>query len=271
MPADKETIRINNFTSLESIGPNRIFVQNASSLERADEFVLDVSHISRTSVGFTYRVHSDDSNTSIPPPLASRVPLLLRTAWKPVGDKLGLVLEYALNPALAGLSGDASSSASSLPFHNLFLVATYEGRASAAQTRPPSTHLREKHMVYWRVADAAGAPLVPGEWHKMVCRITAVPSPAGEPAPELKPGRVEARWEYVPPAAFADGEGVISVSRLEEGAAEGKGKEKATDVDEADPFADEQLSPMPSTDTTRGKWVEVPLQRKVVSGKYEAV
>lgn len=225
-----------------------------------------MSHIARTSVGFTYRVHSDDA--AVPPPLASRVPLLLRTAWKPVGDKLGLVLEYSLNPALAGLASDP------LPFQNLYLVATYEGRASSAQTRPPSTHLRDKHMVYWRVADAS-ARLVPGEWHKLVCRISAAPSPAGEAAPEqLKPGRIEARWEYAPPAAMAesgDSTGTITLSKLEEGA-EGKGKEKATaDSEDDDPFADEQLSPMPSTDAARGRWVDVPLHRKVVSGKYEAV
>lgn len=191
------------------------------------------------------------------------MPLLLRTAWKPVGDKLGLVLEYSLNPALAGLS----SPTDPLPFQNLFLVATYEGRASAAQTRPPSTHLRDKHMVYWRIADSS---LVPGEWHKLVCRITAAASPAGEQAPELKPGKVEARWEYVPPPRTdaTDGAGFITLSRLEEGA-EGKGKEKATGEDEEhDPFADEQLSPLPST--TRS-WVDVPLVRRVVSGKYEAV
>lgn len=278
-PTDKQTVRINGFDNIESVSPNSIFVQAPSS--SAGEYVLDVSHLSKTSVAFTYKLQggSDDDGPFAPPPppaLQSRVPLLLRAAWKPAGDKLGLVLEYALNPAAA--------AAAVAHVQNLILVASYEGRATSAQSRPTCTHLRDKHMVYWRVPDAA---LAPGQWHKVVCRVSSGPAGAAaaaaavEAGAELKPGRVEARWEYVPAAATpAD----VTLSRLEPAPAEGKGKEKAAaaaaaalgddlaEEPEADPFADEQLTPQLTPQPgNAAKWVDVPLVTRVVSGKYEVV
>ncbi|KAM0325916.1 hypothetical protein ACHAQA_007219 [Verticillium albo-atrum] len=240
---ESENIRINNFPNLEVIGPNRIFVHNVSP-EQPDQFNLNLSHLNKTATAFTYRVH--DTSASDAPALSEHAPLLLHPAWKPQGDKLGLLLQYSLNPA-AKVSGPVT-------LHNVVFVVTYEGaRASGAQTKPTGTHLKEKQIVYWRLPELT----LTSEVQKIVCRII------GAENAEPKPGHVEARWEYNPADGAALGSG-ISVSRLEE--SKGKGKEVATGED--DPFADDGLnSPALPPDQ---RWVEVPLAKKVVSGRYEA-
>ncbi|ATY62590.1 Fes CIP4 domain-containing [Cordyceps militaris] len=236
-----ETIRINNFARLEKIGPNRIFVQNAS-IEHPDQFALDLAHISKTSTAFSYRVFADEASN----PLALRgfVPLLLKPAWKPQGDKLGLLLQYQRSPACT-LPGP-------LTLHNVVVVATYDGRATGAQTKPSGTHLKDRHLVYWRLGDVV-LPEDPDTAQRIVCRIL------GADGAEPRPGHVEARWEYLTSGSAATASG-ISVARL----AEVKGKEVAT---ASDPFADADTAP----DTPPlQNWVDVPLTRKLVSGKYES-
>ncbi|KAJ4115147.1 Suppressor of Profilin deletion [Fusarium oxysporum] len=228
-----ETIRINNFSALERIGPNRIFVQN-SSPDHNDQFNLDVSHLTKSATAFSYRVFSEDSET---PTLGEHAPLSLKPAWKPQGDKLGLLLQYQLNPS--------SKLTAPVTLHNVVIVATYEGKSSGAQTKPVGTHLKDKHLVYWRIGDLT----LTTEPHKIVCRII------GAEGAEPKPGHIEARWELTATGDQVIGSG-ISISRLDEG--KGKGK----DVSEDDPFADDTAS-------TEHKWVDVPISRKLVSGKYE--
>jgi hypothetical protein len=271
-----EKIRINNFPALESIGPNRIFVSaaagDAASADNSkpDEFTLDTSHLSKTSAAFTYRIHADESDAAetTAPSLAQHVPLILKPAWKPQGDKLGLLLQYRLNPA--------SALPRPVQLTNVVFVATYESDrgAAGAQTKPSGTHLKEKRLVYWRVGDLALPGAGDDEWSKIVCRI--VGAEGGEP----RPGRVEARWEYVVPqaeagagsaaaaTAAAEVGGGISVSRWVE--SKGKGKEEAAAaavVLDDDPFADEGA---PHRESPSGNWVGVPLAKKLVSGKYEA-
>jgi hypothetical protein len=228
-----ETIRINNFAALERIGPNRIFVQN-SSPDHHDQFNLDVSHLTKNATAFSYRVFSEESEASA---LAEHAPLLLKPAWKPQGDKLGLLLQYQLNPA--------SKIAAPVSLHNVVIVAKYEGKSSGAQTKPVGIHLKDKHLVYWRIGDLT----LSNEPQKIVCRII------GSEGAEPKPGHIEARWELTASGDQAVGSG-ISISRLDEG--KGKGKEVSDD----DPFADDSAS-------TEQKWVDVPVSRKLVSGKYE--
>lgn len=245
----RESIRINNFPSLDAIGPNRIFVSSTAS---PDEFTLDVSHIPAkiATPGFTYRVHADEPTAEF----AMHCPLLVKPAWKPTGDKLGLLLQYKLNPDFLHGSGP-------VVLKGVTFVATYEGaKASGVQTKPTGTHLKEKHLIYWRLGDVT---LQPGsDWQKIVCRII------GAEKAEPKAGNIEARWEYINSSSSdEDGShGTISISRR----GESKGKEKATDESgedtEDDPFADESVvaSPKPIN------WQEVPLVRKLVSGTYEA-
>lgn len=237
---DHETIRLNKFSQLESIGPNRTFVGNTIA---PDEFTVDVSHLLSTTTAFTYRVHSDTETS-----LASQCPIAIHPVWKPQGDKLGLLLQYRLNPA--------SNLPRPVTLQNLVFVATYEGaRASGVQTKPSGTHLKDKHLVYWRLGDVT----LTDDWAKIICRVI------GEQNAEPQPGHVEVRWEYASTTG-SEGEAAIgsgiSVARL----GESKGKGRELSLDDEDPFADaEQLSPK---DTRR--WVDVPLVRKLVSGKYES-
>ncbi|OTB06450.1 hypothetical protein M426DRAFT_318865 [Hypoxylon sp. CI-4A] len=232
-------IRINNFPALEVIGPNRIFVTNDTP-DHADQFNLDVSHLHKTSIGFSYRLHLDSDATA-----AEHVPVLLSPVWKPQGDKLGLLLQYKLNPSFK-----FANPGSSVLVHNFVLFASYEGKASGAQTKPSGTHLKDKHLVYWRLGDITLSP--DADWQKIVCRII------GDQGVEPKPGSIEARWEVTPPTDLAESHNTISVSRFEES----KGKE--VELSEDDPFADDTAT------ADEGKWVDVPATRKLVSGKYEA-
>ncbi|KOS20463.1 Suppressor of profilin deletion-like protein [Escovopsis weberi] len=242
-----EVIRINNLANLERMVPNRIFVHNAFS-DQPDQFSLDMSYPKQTATAFSYRVLCPESE---PLALGSHAPLLLNSQWKLQGDKLGLLLQYQLNPE--------SKLAGPVTLHNLTFVATYEGAASGAQTKPSGVHLKDKHMIYWRLGDVAlsEAP------QKIICRIN------GAEGVEPAPGQIEARWEYVPAAGD---EGVvgsgISIARQEV---------RERDVQDADPFADadadvdadENLaSSNPSL--LEQAWVEVPTTRRLVSGKYEA-
>jgi len=69
--------------SLESIAPNPSFMNPVSS--DSDEYKFNLSAISAKSASaFTYRVHVDPDN------LISQCPILLKSAWKPQGDKLGM-------------------------------------------------------------------------------------------------------------------------------------------------------------------------------------
>ncbi|KAK6957580.1 hypothetical protein Daesc_000367 [Daldinia eschscholtzii] len=232
-------IRINNFATLEVIGPNRIFVTNDAP-EHPDQFNLDLSHLHKTSIGFSYRLHVESDTTP-----TEHVPILVHPVWKPQGDKLGLLLQYKLNPAFKFANGGAS-----VQVHNLVLFATYEGKASGAQTKPSGTHLKDKHLVYWRLGDVTLSP--DADWQKIVCRII------GDQGVEPKPGSIEARWEITPPSGFVESASAISVSKFEEG------KSKEVELTEDDPFADDTAA------VEEGKWVDVPTVRKLVSGKYEA-
>ncbi|PHH77077.1 hypothetical protein CDD83_4171 [Cordyceps sp. RAO-2017] len=230
----QSVIRINNFASLERIGPNRIFVQNSSS-DQPDQFTVDVSHLARTSIAFSYRVFAEEAET---PALGRHAPLLLKPAWKPQGDKLGLLLQYQLNPS--------AQFASPTTLHNVVFVARYEGKATSAQTKPSGTHLKDKHLVYWRLGDVT----LTGDVQKIVCRI------AGADGAAPVPGHVEARWEYAAAGGEARGSG-ISLSRLDDDGDKGA---------EDDPFADQSQAIAAAAGQT---WVDVPAQRRLVSGKYE--
>ncbi len=284
-------IRINNFSALDVIGPNRIFIANQSP-DHPDQFDIDPAHLQRTSIGFSYRLHIGPDSSQAEP----HVPLLINTAWKPQGDKLGLLLQYKLNPAFryTAAAGDAG-----VHLHNVVLFATYEGRASGVQTKPSGTHLKDKRIVYWRLGDVTlrqpGGDHDQDGWQKIVCRVV------GEQGAEPKPGAIEARWEFtIPPtttaaaaaspswaamaengddggvsvragagAGVAAAAGAIGVSRLEEP----KGKDREVELpSDDDPFADAvaDSADLAAVNATP-RWVDVPTTRRLVSGKYQAI
>lgn len=176
--------------------------------------------------------------------LAHAAPLLIRPAWKPLGDKLGLLLQYSLNPAAA------ERFPAPVTLHNVAFVVTYGGRAASAQTKPSGTHVRERQLVYWRLGDVT----LTNDVQKIVCRVI------GADGTEPTPGTVHAKWEYVS-ATSSEAEAAgsaISISRLEQD--KGKGKQL---LPEDDPFADSDAS------APEASWVDVPLVRKLVAGDYE--
>ncbi|KAK4134502.1 hypothetical protein BT67DRAFT_441679 [Trichocladium antarcticum] len=261
---EHETIRLNNFPLLESIGPNRVLVADTAA---PDEFSLDVSHLSTTTTpAFTYRVHAA-SDTAL---AHQYCPIVVHPVWKPQADKLGLLLQYRRNPAFA--PAPASASDGPVTLANVVFIATYEGaRASGVQIKPSGTHLKDKHLVYWRLGDLT----LPHDasWAKIICRVI------GEQHAEPLPGAVEVRWEWPAPsaaaAAAAAAAGGISVERLVGEGAVDKGKGKAVEVEE-DPFADAgapgswPASLVPGGADAGRRWEHVPLVRRLVSGKYEA-
>ncbi|KAM3085126.1 Suppressor of Profilin deletion [Clarireedia jacksonii] len=225
-PSGTETIRINNTSKLEAIGPNRTFIHPVSE-DKSDEFTVDLASVShKAASAFQYRVNVDETE------LSAHAPLLLRPAWKLQGDKLGLILEYALNPAF---------SSDPINFHQLIITAVYTGpKATSCQTKPSGTHIRDKSRIHWRMGDVT----LTHTPQKLVCRLLnsegAVP----------QPGHIEARWEIQTPAVTSG----ISISRLE----------APKDAEELDPFADGSSAP------TVGNWVELETARKISAGTYEA-
>ncbi|CAK7264303.1 Suppressor of Profilin deletion [Sporothrix epigloea] len=243
---ETETIRINNSFALEAIGPNRIFVANT---DQPGQYTIQTEHLQqKASVGFTFRAHAETGTA-----LAEHCPITLSTTWKPTGDKLGLVLQYRLNTAsrlASALNGQP------LVLRNVVFIAAYEGaRASGVQTKPTGTHLKEKHLVYWRMAEIS----LTEAWSKIVCRIV------GEQGAEPQPGHVEMRWEYQAPAGSLNGNSsLVSVSRLQAASA-------TIDEEELDPFADE-TAPSATAEGSAGApvWVDVPGALQMISGKYES-
>ncbi|KFX91770.1 hypothetical protein O988_07597 [Pseudogymnoascus sp. VKM F-3808] len=237
---DTASIRLFNFAGLEAIAPNKAFL---SETGQPGEYGVQLSELKRTNCAFKYKVHADPSN------LNALIPLLIKPTWKPSGDKLGVVIEYSLNPAY---------SAQSLVLSNLTLIVSYEGaKAISAQTRPSGTHVKDKNLVFWRLGDVL---LEPGSTNKVLGRLL------GDQGGQVLPGLVEAKWEIAVPAGNVVGSG-IGVS-WKTGAAdevEGKGKGPA-----ADPFADEDAVKSADVGEVNGYKI-IESVRKVISGKYDAI
>jgi hypothetical protein len=233
-------VRLDNFPVLEAIAPNRAFVDEISA-DRPGEYSINLAHLGRTNVAFKYKVHIDSSN------LSTHVPILLKPAWRPQGDKLGIVIEYSLNPVFG---------TQPITLHNFILIATYEGaRIAGCQTKPSGIHVKEKSLIYWRLGDVT----LSTSPQKVIARLI------GAEGAEPKPGVVEAKWEFHAQQGQVVGSG-LGISMLEK---EGNGKGKEKEV--IDPFADESVLPSSGLVGTQGKWVQVESARRLVAGKFDAV
>jgi hypothetical protein len=210
--------------------------------DKPGEYSVQLSQIKRTNCAFKYKVHTEPSN------LNSYIPLLLKPAWKPTGDKLGVVVEYSLNPAY---------SLEPLRLNNLTLIVSYEGaKAISAQTRPSGTHVKDKNVVFWRIGDVL---LEPGVTQKVLGRLL------GDQGGQPLPGVVEAKWEIAVPSGSLVGSG-LGVSW--KAGVPGEGKGKGT---EADPFADEDAGKDAEGEKEGNGWTRIMSVRKIVSGKYDAI
>ncbi|TQS35081.1 hypothetical protein Golomagni_04509 [Golovinomyces magnicellulatus] len=249
-----ETIKVRNVSDLERLAPNRSFIR--PSTKTTDQFTIDLSLISRKFlVGFTYRLRNSDVSQKI-------APLLIKSAWKNQAGKLGLVLEYRLNPAF---------SPSPLFFSNLVLIAHYTGTcASSCQTKPVGTHLKEKLLVYWQLGDV----ILDGSPRKAIARFS------GTETNVPQPGYIKARWQLtdVEKLSLPSNSSGIGIQLLGRVTTEDLSKPRD---DDTDPFADAPpselvASPTPSKKTDAefssenefNNWKEVVTVKKLVSGEY---
>lgn len=226
-----ESIRLENFSVLEKVAPNPIFITEIPS--KSGEYSVNLSQISRTTVAFKYQVHLEDAS------LAAHAPMVLTPSWKVEPTQASVIVSYNFNPAFA------SAAKRSVSLKNVVIMISIESsRALSCQSKPVGTFSKEKSMIYWKLGDIAldGYAAAP---QKLLARFAT--------ESEAKAGSVEVRWEISGDDAMGLGSG-LSLSQS------GSAREEG-----ADPFADEGAATSGST-----FWKEVPLTRKLVSGKYMA-
>ncbi|CAD6588961.1 MAG: hypothetical protein ASARMPRED_003840 [Alectoria sarmentosa] len=226
-----ESVRLENFPVLEKVAPNPTFISQTPS--RSGEYSVNVSQVSRPSVAFKYQVHLEDSS------LAAHAPVSIIPSWKIQPTQASVILSYAFNPAFS------SPAKRSVSLKNVVVFISVENtKALSCQSKPQGIFSKERSLIYWKLGDMtldgyAEAP------QKLLARFNT--------EGEANPGNVEMRWEISGEAAAGLGSG-LSLSQMssrEEGG--------------SDPFADEGTS-----SNAAGAWKEVPLHRKLISGKYIA-
>ena len=229
-PSGSETIRLENFPVLEKVAPNPTFITQSPS---NGEYSVSLSQVTRPSVAFKYQVHLEDNN------LAAHAPVSITPSWKLEPTQASVIITYAFNPAFV------SPAKRSVSLKNVVLfIAVENARALSCQSKPLGIFSKERSLIYWKLGDMtldgyAEAP------QKLLARFTT--------EGEAKPGSAEMRWEISgePAVGLGSGLGISQMASKEEGG--------------SDPFADEGTS----TNAT-GTWKEVPVTRKIISGKYIA-
>lgn len=236
-PFGNETIRLEDFPVLEKVAPNPTFVDQVP--DKAGDYTINLSSITRTQVAFKYQVHLDESN------IASFAPIVLTTAWKVEPTQTSVILNYGLNSAFRLAPGRTSITLS-----NVILVIHLDPtgpKSTHCQSKPVGTFSRDKSMIYWRLGDVTLSADQPGQ--PLRARFYT--------EGEAKPGNVEARWEMNGEHARGHGSG-LAVSQMVHG---GDAAEP-----EDDPFADESAPPASPAIT----WKDVTTVKKISSGTYTA-
>ncbi|KAL9065003.1 MAG: hypothetical protein Q9161_008495 [Pseudevernia consocians] len=226
-----ENIRLENFPVLEKVAPNPTFISQIPS--RSGEYSVNVSQVSRPSVAFKYQVHLEDSS------LAAHAPVSITPSWKIQPTQASVILTYAFNPAFS------SPAKRSVSLKNVVVfISVKNAKALSCQSKPQGIFSKERSLIYWKLGDMtldgyAEAP------QKLLARFST--------EGEATPGPVEMRWEISGDAAAGLGSG-LSLSQM-------ASKEEGG----SDPFADES-----TWSSAAGTWKEVPVHRRLVSGKYIA-
>lgn len=232
--AAAESIRLENFHSLEKVAPNPAFVKQLQ--DRAGEYTIDTSSIARTAVAFKYQVHLDTTS------MARQAPLLLVPSWKVEATQTSVILNYSLNPAFLA----STPQQQVVTISNVVITLHLDGAtATSCLSKPTGTFSRERSAIYWSLDDLVlRADQGP---QRLLARFVT--------ESEARPGRAEARWEIGGGQAERLGSG-LHVSQLDSAGAAG----------DTDPFADEENA----TAGAGGPWKRVGLVRKLVSGTYIA-
>ena len=230
-----DNVRLDNFPVLEKVAPNPTFITPAAS--GSGEYSVNLSQVNKTQVAFKYQVHLEENT------MASHVPMLLNPVWRVEPNQASVILQYSFNSAFA------SSGGRNVSLKNVFIFVSIEGaKATGCQSKPAGTFRRERSMIYWNLGDVlldgyAQAP------QKLLARFST--------EGEARAGSIEARWEISGPNATGLGSGLGLSSQRQGGGREESG---------SDPFADGGTSP-----GLGEGWKEVPVVRKLVSGKYACI
>ncbi|KAI9830840.1 MAG: hypothetical protein M1819_005365 [Sarea resinae] len=231
-----EGLRLENFEVLEKVAPNPTII--TPSVDKAGEYTVDLSHITRTSVGFKYQLHIDDTS------LNTHCPITPTLSWKVEPTQTSVILNYSLNPSFG------SAEQRSITLQNVVFVINLEGApASHCLSKPVGTFSKGRSLIYWRLGDITLEK--DAQPKRMLARFTT--------ESEARPGHVEVRWEVAGENTTGIGSG-LHLSQLSHSSDAHAGSSEG-----ADPFADEGAAPSPSI-----SWKEVPTVRKLHSGNYVA-
>lgn len=245
--SQKETVRLDNFPTLEKVAPNPAFVQQHSQ-DHPGEYTLSTSLIagSKPQVAFKYQLHLDENT------LARHVPLLLSPTWKVEAAQTSVILNYSWNPTFAAAAPEG------VTLHNVVLILYLgegAGRALSCQSRPTGTFSKSSGCIYWKMDEVK---LVAGKAEKVLARFAT--------EGEGSAGRVEAKFEVHDEGAGS----ALGVSRLDEGASAGGASPGAA----SDPFTDAGAAATGLGNNSAGSgkgvgsWKEVPVVRRLVAGSY---
>lgn len=202
-PFGTDTIRLDNFASLEKIAPNPAFIDPTPGKE--GEYSVKLASIAKTQIAFKYQTAAGAQTAPVHISLASKVEL----------NQASIIVSYSLSPSFRLLTGQDSITLS-----NAVIALSIEGcRAASCLSKPVGTFSRDKNLIFWSLGDitlaTGGAPT------KLLARFAT--------EGEAKASAVEARWETTGEGL---GSGVgVSVKGDNGGAA-----------DASDPFADEEAN-----------------------------
>lgn len=245
-PFGTDTIRLDNFGSLEKVAPNPAFIEPLTvngdfSGARTHPGSYSVSLrdiVSKTVVAFKYQVRVEPSD------LDQHCPLRMHASWKIEDTQASVVLQYSLAP---GFAATLPAAVSSVHLENAVLLLNIDqsgAKASNAKAMGGGIFSRERGLVYWRLGDITLARDAPA--NTLRARFfTEGPAKAGS---------VEARWECTVPAST--GQNGLSVSVLDR---------SGSTQEEHDPFADEEA---PVAAPQEGSWSVVSAVKKLRSGTY---
>ncbi|KXS93632.1 hypothetical protein AC578_6902 [Pseudocercospora eumusae] len=188
----QETIRIENFASLDKVAPNPAFIAQSSG--REGEYAVNLANISRTQIAFKYQLRHEDATT--------HTPLLLTPAFRIEPNQASVIVSYSLHPSF-------SLQAESITFSNVTIAFTLEGsKAASCQSRPVGTFARDKNLIFWQLGDITIRPGSAPE--KLLARFATESEAIG--------GHVEARWEVIGDGANGLGSGLAVSVHAADGA-----------------------------------------------------
>ncbi|KAM0719037.1 hypothetical protein Q7P37_004942 [Cladosporium fusiforme] len=209
-PFGTETIRLDNFASLEKIAPNPAFITATANKE--GEYSLNLGGIAKTQIAFKYQTAG-----------SHHAPLLVSLATKIEPAQTSIIASYSLNPSFPMPAGRETITLS-----NVVIALSLEGaKASSCLSRPVGTFSREKNLIFWPLGDVTLT--VGAQPTKLLARFTT--------DSEAKSGAVESRWEL---SGAQNVEGLGSGVNVSVKGENGAGAAGAAEA--ADPFADEEAS-----------------------------